>query len=76
MSTSDTHARAEARESLARIHACLDAMDDSFRAVFVMFEIEGFKAKEIALALGIPEGTVHSRLHRARALFREQYEHG
>ena len=74
VSATDPESRAEARASLARVRECLDALDEGLRAVFVMFEIEGFKAKEIAAALGIPEGTVHSRLYRARESFRATYE--
>jgi RNA polymerase sigma-70 factor (ECF subfamily) len=32
----------------------------------VMFEIEGYSCDEIAVELGIPIGTVYSRLHAAR----------
>ncbi len=39
------------------------------RAVFVLFELEGFSLPEIAGALEIPLGTATSRLRRARAHF-------
>jgi RNA polymerase sigma-70 factor, ECF subfamily len=39
------------------------------RAVFVLFELEGFSLPEIADSLGIPLGTATSRLRRARRRF-------
>jgi RNA polymerase sigma-70 factor (ECF subfamily) len=39
------------------------------RTVFVLFELEGFGLREIAESLGIPLGTVTSRLRRAREKF-------
>lgn len=39
------------------------------RAVFVLFELEGFSLPEIASDLGIPLGTATSRLRRAREKF-------
>lgn len=41
------------------------------RAVFTMFEIEGLSCQEIAEIMGVPIGTVYSRLHAARG----QIEH-
>jgi RNA polymerase sigma-70 factor (ECF subfamily) len=38
--------------------------------VFVLFELEGLSAPEISELIGIPVGTVASRLRRARAAFR------
>jgi RNA polymerase sigma-70 factor (ECF subfamily) len=38
--------------------------------VFVLFDIEGFSGPELARALGIPVGTVASRVRRAREGFR------
>ncbi|MFO0625565.1 MAG: sigma-70 family RNA polymerase sigma factor [Polyangiales bacterium] len=57
---------AEARRRLAEI---LDAMDLDRRAVFVMAVLEEMPADEIATIVGVPVGTVYSRLHAARALF-------
>ncbi|MFQ5751844.1 MAG: RNA polymerase sigma factor [bacterium] len=42
------------------------------RLVFILFEMEEFKTKEIADLLDIPEGTVTSRLHHARLALRKQ----
>jgi RNA polymerase sigma-70 factor (ECF subfamily) len=47
----------------------LDALPFEQRAVFTMFELEGFSGEEIAQALELPEGTVRSRLRLARAAF-------
>src|SRR5688500_5655660 len=55
--------RRRARDLLDRI---LEELPEDFRAVLVLFEIEGMPAPEIAEALSIPVGTVASRLRRAR----------
>jgi RNA polymerase sigma-70 factor (ECF subfamily) len=54
-----------ARALLDRILSDLPA---DLRAVLVLFEIEGLTKTEVADALGIPPGTVASRLRRAREL--------
>jgi RNA polymerase sigma-70 factor, ECF subfamily len=48
----------------------LDELTPGLRAVFVLFELEGLTAREIAELLEIPLGTVASRLRRAREGFR------
>lgn len=57
------------RQMLDRI---LDRMDNELRTVFVLYEFEELTMAEIATALEIPQGTVASRLRRARAEFRER----
>jgi RNA polymerase sigma-70 factor (ECF subfamily) len=42
------------------------------RAVFVLFEIQGWTHEEIAHALGVTDGTSKAQLHRARRLLREE----
>jgi RNA polymerase sigma-70 factor (ECF subfamily) len=59
----DALARGQARE---RLYAILDTMDIERRALFVMYEIDEVSCEEIAQVLGIPIGTVYSRLHAAR----------
>ncbi len=44
----------------------LDGLDPEKRAVFVMFELEGVGCAQIAELLGVPKGTVFSRLSHAR----------
>ena len=60
--------RAELQGTVAR---ALLALDDDFRAVVVLRDIEGFDYQEIAMILEVPPGTVKSRLHRARAALAE-----
>jgi RNA polymerase sigma-70 factor (ECF subfamily) len=50
----------------ADVKAALDSLPDPFREVVVLADVEGFSYREIAEMLGIPIGTVMSRLHRAR----------
>jgi RNA polymerase sigma-70 factor (ECF subfamily) len=57
------------REARARLQAILDEMDVEKRAVIVMFEIEELACDEIASILGVPVGTVYSRIHAAHAQF-------
>ncbi|GAC1353040.1 MAG: RNA polymerase sigma factor [Polyangiales bacterium] len=56
-------------EGRARLHHILEQMDLERRAVFVMFEIEELSCEEIAKTIGVPVGTVYSRLHKARKEF-------
>jgi len=61
--TRDEHAELEVLDAL------LDAMDLEQRAVFTLFELEGFTGPEIAELLDVPLPTVYSRLRLARADF-------
>ncbi|AKU94850.1 RNA polymerase sigma factor RpoE [Labilithrix luteola] len=60
---------AETAEALAQLHAILEDMPETLRAVFVLFELEQFTMSEIAETLDIPPGTVASRLRKAREIF-------
>ena len=57
------------RQAREQLGAILDEMNPEKRAVFVMFEIEQMPCDAIAAVVGAPVGTVHSRLHSARAQF-------
>jgi RNA polymerase sigma-70 factor, ECF subfamily len=54
--------------------AALSTLDDQLRAVIWLSDVEGFRQREIANQLDIPEGTVASRLFRARRRLREQLQ--
>ena len=56
----------EEAERDAQIQDALDRLAPDHRAVVVLKEFEGMPYEEIAETLGIPIGTVRSRLHRAR----------
>jgi RNA polymerase sigma-70 factor (ECF subfamily) len=64
------------REALTQAEAILGAMSPIKRAVFVMFEVEALSCQEIADELGVPVGTVYSRLHTARKFFLAQAQKG
>ncbi|MDO8562386.1 MAG: sigma-70 family RNA polymerase sigma factor, partial [Candidatus Limnocylindria bacterium] len=49
----------------SEVTAALEELPEKFRST-VLLDVEGFSYKEIAELLGIPIGTVMSRLHRGR----------
>jgi RNA polymerase sigma-70 factor (ECF subfamily) len=55
-------------EALRRIEAAVSALPPHYREVFVLVKIEGCSYREAAEGLGIPVGTVQSRLWRAVCL--------
>jgi RNA polymerase sigma-70 factor (ECF subfamily) len=57
---------AAAREAEERVWAAVDRLPEKLRVVLVLGAIEGQGTKEVAALLGLPEGTVKSRLHAAR----------
>ncbi|HUF48972.1 MAG TPA: sigma-70 family RNA polymerase sigma factor [Vicinamibacterales bacterium] len=57
---------AERREDQRRVADALAALPDHDREVLVLKEFEGLKYREIAVLVGVPMGTVMSRLYAAR----------
>jgi RNA polymerase sigma-70 factor (ECF subfamily) len=64
--TSDVEARTVDRLAEEAILATIDALPPRLRAVVRLACVEGLPGRSIADTLGIPLGTVGSRLHRAR----------
>ncbi len=56
----------------ADLQAALDALPDSFRQAVWLRDVEEFSYAEIASMLGIPIGTVMSRISRGRRMLYEQ----
>lgn len=52
------------------IQDAIRALPDDFRAAVVLCDVVGLSYDEIAQQLGIPVGTVRSRIHRGRATLR------
>jgi RNA polymerase sigma-70 factor (ECF subfamily) len=59
------------KEMRRHLHEVAAHMSDELYEVFTLFEFEQTDMKEIAARLGLPRGTVASRLRRARVQFRK-----
>ncbi len=56
----------EARAEQARVQRAIAALDDEQRLLVVLRDLEGLSYQELVEVTELPEGTVKSRLHRAR----------
>jgi RNA polymerase sigma-70 factor (ECF subfamily) len=61
----------ETAERDRRVQDALDRLSPEHRAVLVLKDMEGQKYEAMAKILGVPIGTIRSRLHRARLELRE-----
>lgn len=59
----------------SRILRILGGIPEHYRSILILADVEGLAYREIARLLDLPLGTVMSRLNRARALFREKFQH-
>ena len=62
------------REIQGIVEHAIDELPDGFRLVFITRVIEGMNVEETAEILGLKPETVKTRLHRARAMLRENVE--
>jgi RNA polymerase sigma-70 factor (ECF subfamily) len=62
----------ERMDLAAAIDRALETLADHFRAVIVLVDVEGLSYEEAAAVLGVPIGTVRSRLFRGRRLIQDQ----
>jgi RNA polymerase sigma factor (sigma-70 family) len=68
--------RLERRERARTVQASLARLSFEHRAVLLLREVEGLSCEEIAGTLSLPEGTVKSRLSRAREALRRALPSG
>lgn len=68
--------RTEGNELEGKIRVALASLDNDHRELIVLRDLEGLSYEEIVTITGLPDGTVKSRLHRARAALREAIERG
>lgn len=62
---------AEAEDLRRRLWDAVESLSDELREVFLLYTFQGLKYREIADMLGVPLGTVMSRLHGARQKIRK-----
>ena len=67
----DGAASAEQRLLLERLRAQIERLPEKFRRVLQLSVVEEMDAAAVGAVLGIPEGTVRSRLHTARKMLLE-----
>ncbi|UCD71425.1 MAG: sigma-70 family RNA polymerase sigma factor [Syntrophobacterales bacterium] len=63
--------RLEKRDIQQQVQGCINSLGDEFREVLVLRDIQGFSYDEISDVLKLPEGTVKSRLFRARGVLKD-----
>jgi RNA polymerase sigma-70 factor (ECF subfamily) len=68
----DPARRAAGREIGEAVREAVASLEDDLRVLVVLFEQQGLSYPEIAACVGVPVGTVRSRLHRAREILRER----
>jgi RNA polymerase sigma-70 factor (ECF subfamily) len=68
LGTTEASAEAEVLDRLPDedVQRALEALPEGFRMAVLLADVEGFSYREIAEILGVPIGTVMSRLHRGR----------
>jgi RNA polymerase sigma factor (sigma-70 family) len=72
----DPRALLEQHQRRERVNSALAALAPAHREVIVLRELEEMSYEDIARVVGIPVGTVMSRLSRARALLRQSLQDG
>jgi RNA polymerase sigma-70 factor (ECF subfamily) len=67
-----SQALSQDEQRVAAIWRAIDALPEKLRMVVVLASVEGHDTSEVARLLGIPEGTVKSRLFMARKRLKEE----
>ena len=62
------------KEQNALVHLCLQELSQKYQILLYLYYTSELSTREIAACLKLPEGTVKSRLHKARILLKEKLE--
>jgi|HubBroStandDraft_5_1064220.scaffolds.fasta_scaffold459602_2 RNA polymerase sigma-70 factor (ECF subfamily) len=65
-------AAAVSSSGIARIHRLIDTLPEELRQPLVLCTLEEMTSAQIGVVLGIPEGTVRTRIQRARLLLKQK----
>lgn len=57
---------------VTHIQSMIDQLPEGYKAVFILYAVEGYKHQEIAELLKISQGTSKSQLFKARKMLQEQ----
>ncbi len=68
---SDPAERAEQAERNSKVVAALDRLAQQYKTVIVLRDVENLDYRQIAQIVGVPIGTVKSRVHRGRLTLRK-----
>jgi len=68
--------RVEARLALAEVRRAVDRLPPDHRTALLLVTVDGLSYKEAADVVGVPVGTIMSRLARARIALQQQLEAG
>jgi RNA polymerase sigma-70 factor, ECF subfamily len=68
----DPEEQAIDRNRQATIHRMIDSLPEELRQPLALSAIEELNSREIAVILGVPEGTVRTRLMRARQMLKQK----
>jgi RNA polymerase sigma-70 factor, ECF subfamily len=72
-SADDPGAALSASEDTRHLRRCLSALPGRYREVIVLCDLQELDYADAATVLGIPVGTVRSRLHRGRQMLLERF---
>ena len=64
------------RDLVRKLDRLITRLPEEFREALILREVEDLSYQELSEVTGVPIGTVMSRLHRARTLLRQDWEHG
>lgn len=62
----------ERKQIQSEIQLCINSLEDEFREILILRDIQELSYEEISEILRIPNGTVKSRLHRARRILKDR----
>lgn len=66
----------EGRAAERRVQIALASLEPEFRELLVLRDVQGLSYAEVVRITGLAEGTVKSRLHRARSALKRAYDQG